>query len=266
MRVLAGTVAVQKHRRLQLVPILAGEKGGADQLKALLRLRLRHLRLPVRDLPQKRAGVVCTQLGDGALERRDLLALLCRKLHHQAQVGGGVGFEVRLEEVPWTFEATTGVFKRAWNRQRLALVAQVSVEFGSWQQRCVTSLGTGNGTARTRARVEGQSVGRELSLAVLAALHALGAVFGSVDGHATAEDASAALGLAVDGLLVAETGVVFQALTRKLDVAEFAKGSSERAGEGEVIGHHDAGDLGVAVVGAGRGVELACIEMCLKWR
>lgn len=99
---------------------------------------------------------------------------------------------------------------------------------------------------------------------MLTSLQAFQAIFGLVDRHASAEDACSALRLAVDRLLVTEAGVFFEALARKLYVAEFAKGSAQRAREGEMVRHHDPRYLCVAKIGAWRRIKLACVQMSLK--
>lgn len=84
-----------------------------------------------------------------------------------------------------------------------------------------------------------------------------------MDRHASAKNTGAALRLAVDWFLVTEAGMIFQTLSRELDVAEFAESPAKCACEGQMIGHHHPRDLSVAHIWAWRCVKLACVQVGL---
>lgn len=264
MRSLARPVAVEEHRRLQLVAVLAGVERWRHQLQPVLRLRFLHLHRPVGDLPQQRAGVVGAQLRHGALQHVDLLSLPARQCHHQRQMRGRVRLQMRLQQVARTLEAASSLLESARHRQRFALVAQMRIEIGARERPRVAPLRTGDGAARTGSAMGGQRVGTELAATVRTAAQTFGTVFGTMDGHAAAEYARATLGLAVDRFRAAGAGVLLQPNAGELHVAELADGTAQDAGERQMVRHHYARYLGAALVRALDGIVLAGIQMCLE--
>lgn len=110
----------------------------------------------------------------------------------------------------------------------------------------------------------GQGVCTELAVAVWAAAKAFGTVLVAMQRHPTTQNSSTALALAVDGLLRAHAIVLLQSLATELGIAELADGPALRAGEGQVIGHHDAWDLGAALVRTRHCVVLADVQVRLE--
>lgn len=86
-----------------------------------------------------------------------------------------------------------------------------------------------------------------------------------MDGHATAQYASAALCFAVDRLLCAGALVIFQALAGELLGAEFTGGETLVAGVGQMVSHHHARYLSATLVGTLGGIVLACVQMSLQF-
>lgn len=123
-------------------------------------------------------------------------------------------------------------------------------ELSAWNGAGITALWAWKGAARARCTVSSQRISGEFAAAVWTATQTLGTVFGTVDGHATAEDAGAAFGFAVNWLLVAGAGMVFESLAGEFGSTEFAFGSALCTCELDVIGHHNTWYLGTAFVWA----------------
>lgn len=61
---LAWPIAIEENRHLQFVSILTSIKCGTDEFEAFIALRFAHSFLPIGNLPQQRARIICTQFGD----------------------------------------------------------------------------------------------------------------------------------------------------------------------------------------------------------
>lgn len=163
-----------------------------------------------------------------------------------------------------SLEPASGVLEGARDGQGLALIPQVGVQICPSHRTRVTPLRTRNRTPRASGTVSRQRIGAELPAAVRTPAQPLGAVFGTVDGHATAHDTRSALGLAVHRLRAARSGVLLQPQSGELDVAKLADGTAQNAGEGQMIRHHDARNLRAALVRARDRIMLAGVQMGLK--
>lgn len=93
----------------------------------------------------------------------------------------------------------------------------------------------------------------------------LGAIFGTVDGHAAPDNPCSALGFAVDRLRAARSSVLLQSQPSELHIAELADGTAQNAGKGQMIRHHYPRDLRSALVRARNRIVLAGIQMGLKF-
>lgn len=255
VRALAGPVAVEEQRRLQLVPVLARVERRRHQLQSLLAARLRHLGRPLAHLPQQRARIVGAQLRHGALQLRDLRTLPAAQRHHQRQMLRRILLQMRLECGASAAEPTARLLERARvHRGR---------NDGGGRLLCGSRCRHGGRTLRL---VRGQRVGAEFAGAMRTAQQTLRAIGAHVRDETAAPDAQAALGLAVDRLGRTGAGVLFERLAAEVAATEFAARAALRARELNVIGHHDARDLGTAAIRTGGGVVLASVEVCLFLR
>ena len=116
----------------------------------------------------------------------------------------------------------------------------------------------------------GQRIGAELAAAVRTSAQPLGTVFGTVDGHAATDDTCSALGLAVDRFGTAGSRVLLETDPGEFHIAELADGTTQNAGEGQMIGHHYPRDLRAALVGARDGIMFTGVQVSLvvgkKWQ
>lgn len=109
----------------------------------------------------------------------------------------------------------------------------------------------------------GQGVSTELTATMWAATQSLGTIFGTMDGHAAAHDARPTFGLTVDRFRAARSSMLLEPEPVELHVAKLADGTTQNAGEGQMIGHHDPGDLRATLVGTGNRIVLAGVQMGL---
>lgn len=112
--------------------------------------------------------------------------------------------------------------------------------------------------------MSGKSVRTELAVTMRAPSQALRAVLVAMHGHTTTQHSGSTFTLAVDGLLCADAVMLLQSLSAELRVAELTDGPALRARERQVVGHHDAWDLGAALIWTSDRVVLADIQMSLK--
>lgn len=112
--------------------------------------------------------------------------------------------------------------------------------------------------------MSGKSVRTELAVTMRAPSQALRAVLVTMHGHATTQHSGSTFTLAVDGLLCADAVMLLQSLSTELRVAELTDGPALRARERQVVGHHDAWDLGAALIRTSHCVVLADIQMSLE--
>lgn len=176
----------------------------------------------------------------------------------------GAALQMRLEQLSRTLETATGLLEAAANRQRLTLVAQMRLQFASWNGTRITALWAGQRSAGTLCRMQLQCVRRELTLAVHAATQTFGTILGLVQRHAATQHTLPALGLAVHWLLATAAVVLLQPGTGEFALAELAACATHGACVLQVIGHHDARYLCATLVGALCGVVLACVQMRLQ--
>lgn len=84
-----------------------------------------------------------------------------------------------------------------------------------------------------------------------------------MDGHAATNDTCSALGFTVDRFGTAGSRVLLETDPGEFHIAKLADGTTQNAGEGQMIGHHYPRDLRTALVGALDGIVLTGVQVSL---